>query len=182
MSQQNDVNGRLRMISLDVLRGIAIVMVLVVHAPWPNWLLHGYCGRLIQIGSHGVDLFFVLSGYLISRLLFAELSRTGSIRVVRFWLRRGFKIWPSYYVAYLSAAGIQALWAVSYSRAFSFSDLCAWPNWVFVQNYIHPEARWFASWSLAIEEHFYTVVPIVLLLLNRSRTLGVLLLPLLLGI
>lgn len=163
-----------RIVSLDILRGFAILMVLVVHAPWPAWLMDGHAGRVIAVGAYGVDLFFVLSGYLISRLLFAELRRTDSIVLTRFWLRRGFKIWPSYYVAYLAAVVVTGL-----TTSFQWSDLLAWPNFVFLQNYFHTNLRWFASWSLAVEEHFYTTLPLVLLLLVSFRS-GLRALPLLL--
>src|SRR5689334_9905317 len=94
-----------RLHSLDVLRGVAVLMVLVVHTPLP-YRLSGFLSnsgvgqvfeRGIKLGSFGVDLFFVLSGFLISSLLFSELSRTGRIDVIRFWARRNFKIWPSYF-------------------------------------------------------------------------------------
>lgn len=144
--------------SLDVLRGIAIFMVLVVHAPWPTWFMEGPIGRIVAAGAYGVDLFFVLSGYLISRLLFAEIKRTGSIQVGRFWLRRGFKIWPAYYVTYLLSAIV-----IRQSGQYEWGNLLAWPNFVFLQNYVHVDLRWFASWSLAVEEHFYTTLPLILL-------------------
>lgn len=164
-----------RMVSLDILRGIAILMVLVVHAPWPPWMLDTFAGRIIRAGAYGVDLFFVLSGYLISRLLFAELKRSGSIKLTTFWLRRGFKIWPSYYVAYLLAVLVTGL-----TTNASWSKLLAWPNFVFLQNYVDIQFRWFASWSLAVEEHFYTTLPLLLLLIgifkSRLRSLAPMLL------
>ena len=164
-----------RIASLDILRGIAILMVLVVHAPWPDWILTGYAGQAIRLGAYGVDLFFVLSGYLISRILFAELKRTGTIKFKRFWLRRGFKIWPSYYVAYLLAVVVdRTFFGTAWDR------LLAWPNFFFVQNYIGIPYRWFASWSLAVEEHFYTTLPLILLALvsihKRINTLPAILL------
>lgn len=155
-------NSPKRIVSLDFLRGIAVLMVLIVHSPWPEWILSRPAGRLIELGAYGVDRFFVLSGYLISGLLFTELKRTGDIKLKRFWLRRGFKIWPSYYVAYLLAAVVS--WRSTNSR---WSELLAWPNFVFMQNYLQTDLRWFASWSLAVEEHFYATLPLVLLLLAR---------------
>ena len=168
-----------RMASLDVLRGIAILMVLVVHAPWPEWISAHPAGHILRVGRHGVDLFFVLSGYLISRLLFKEIHTTGSIQLIRFWMRRGFKIWPSYYIAYLSAGMISAFWVGS--ESVDLSAQFAWPNFVFLQNYI-PEHRWFASWSLAIEEHFYTALPLLLLALVKLKQYARLLVPTLIAI
>src|SRR5262249_49948708 len=82
--------------SLDVLRGIAVSMVLLVHLP----LAHG-TPRLLSLGSYGVALFFVLSGFLISGLLYNELQKNGRLDLPRFWIRRGLKIWPSYFAAYV---------------------------------------------------------------------------------
>lgn len=69
--------------SLDLLRGIAVLLVLVAHAPWPPVLTDGLPGHLVQratgIGSYGVDLFFCLSGFLISGLLFHDLQKRGTI-------------------------------------------------------------------------------------------------------
>src|SRR5258708_7081226 len=99
----NQAVGSRRLFSLDVLRGIAILLVLVNHMPMrpeAGSFVEKVVGALSQVGWVGVDLFFVLSGFLISRLLFQELKRTGSLEVRRFWLRRGFKTWPSYFVAF----------------------------------------------------------------------------------
>src|SRR5215831_18752084 len=75
---------------LDALRAIAVLLVLGRHLPFfPLW---------IRVGWTGVDLFFVLSGFLISGLLFREYKATGGIRIGRFLVRRGFKIYPAYYL------------------------------------------------------------------------------------
>lgn len=90
-----------RVVELDVLRGIAIALVILTHLPFdpdPTVLGHTLLEKIKYKGWSGVDLFFVLSGFLISGLLFKEMSRTGTIRVGRFLLRRGLKIWPAYYV------------------------------------------------------------------------------------
>ena len=74
--------------SLDVLRCVAVLLVVGYHMPY--YRLWG------RIGWIGVDLFFVLSGFLISGLLFREFRDTGSIDVKRFLIRRGLKIYPSF--------------------------------------------------------------------------------------
>jgi len=74
--------------SLDMLRGVAVLLVLGRHMDGAGiWSSAGWCG---------VDLFFVLSGFLISGLLFTEFKKTGTIDVKRFWIRRGFKIYPAF--------------------------------------------------------------------------------------
>jgi peptidoglycan/LPS O-acetylase OafA/YrhL len=88
-----------RNVSLDVLRGVAILLVLCHHNPnaiqTAGWL-EPIGSRLMIIGWTGVDLFFVLSGFLVAGILFKELIRHDSLNVKRFILRRGFKIWPGY--------------------------------------------------------------------------------------
>src|SRR5947209_8518112 len=161
--------GRLH--SLDILRGVAILMVLVVHTPLP-YSLNGFLStthigqaiyRGIKLGSFGVDLFFVLSGFLISSLLFSELSRTGRLRVIRFWIRRSFKIWPSYFVAYGSVILIFCSYDFVTRRNPWHRLSSQLPNFFFIQNYFPLDRQWFASWSLAVEEHFYCILPLALL-------------------
>ncbi|HXJ16319.1 MAG TPA: acyltransferase, partial [Candidatus Polarisedimenticolia bacterium] len=75
---------------LDVLRSIAVLLVLLYHSEIGT--------RLANAGWAGVDLFFVLSGFLISGLLFTEYKKRGSIDFKRFFIRRGLKIYPAFYV------------------------------------------------------------------------------------
>jgi peptidoglycan/LPS O-acetylase OafA/YrhL len=145
-----------RIYSLDILRGVAVLLVLFRHMPLadatsPLLLMFG-------VGWAGVDLFFVLSGFL-SGLLFTEFDKTGTIRPLRFWLRRGMKIWPSYFATYGLAMVVQA-----FATGHLYTLKIMWPNYVFIQNYFPTEFRWNHSWSIAIEEHFYLALPLVLLL------------------
>lgn len=154
-----------RIYSLDVLRGLAVLLVLFRHLPGKD---ASRTLLVVQgIGWTGVDLFFVLSGFLISGLLFNEFDRTGSLDLKRFWLRRGMKIWPSYFLTYGAAMLITII-------ATGELDLLTTkaPNYVFMQNYTHPITRWTHSWSIAIEEHFYLTLPIVLMFLAPSRFKG----------
>jgi peptidoglycan/LPS O-acetylase OafA/YrhL len=136
--------------SLDVLRGIAVLMVIVDHY---SLLIHSN-SRLFETFGRGVDLFFVLSGFLISGLLFTEYKSTGNLNLVRFWIRRGFKIYPSFYV-FLFVTGALGFMA---GREFLHESL-------FLQGY--SSHFWFHTWSLAVEEHFYFSLPILLWLLMR---------------
>src|SRR4051794_29454248 len=82
-----------RNMNLDVLRGVAILLVLGRHFDYfPLWT---------RVGWAGVDLFFVLSGFLISGLLFEEWKRTGSINIKRFYIRRALKLYPAFYALLL---------------------------------------------------------------------------------
>ncbi|MBK6883764.1 MAG: acyltransferase [Flavobacteriales bacterium] len=86
---------------VDMLRGIAVLLVLFRH--------HDVGGPLHDFGWMGVDLFFVLSGFLVSGLIFDEYRRTGEFRGLHFLIRRGFKIYPSFYALILVSAGAMLL-------------------------------------------------------------------------
>ncbi|HEV2383053.1 MAG TPA: acyltransferase [Terriglobia bacterium] len=134
---------------LDILRGIAILLVLGSH--------YEYFRIWVRVGWAGVDLFFVLSGFLISGLLFSEYKKTGVIDLKRFWLRRGMKIYPPFY--FFMAATVAAM--LFQHRAITgtiLSDL------FFLQNYF--SCVWDHGWSLAVEEHFYLVLPLLLVVLT----------------
>lgn len=162
-------SGVSRSRSLDILRLVAVLLVLGRHLePFPIVFgknLTFYVTRLWQNGGWtGVDLFFVLSGYLIGGLLFAEVNRTGGLRASRFLLRRGLKIYPAFYVF---LATMLAAYAVRHvpMRSLSIVAEC-----LFLQNYLG--GLWNHTWSLAVEEHFYFSLPAVLLLLLRLRREG----------
>lgn len=136
--------------NLDVLRGVAVLMVLTSHFGvfTPGWI--------------GVDLFFVLSGFLISGLLFSEWQRTGALNIRRFYIRRAFKIWPVFFLYIAISELLDAHAGNSHTREL-FTQL------FFVQNYFRQPYHWLHLWSLAVEEHFYLVLPLLLHVLSFSR-------------
>jgi peptidoglycan/LPS O-acetylase OafA/YrhL len=152
----------LRIHSLDFLRGLAVLLVLFRHLP--NQETSSVVSFIKTIGWTGVDLFFVLSGFLIAGLLFKDYDRHGKLNLKRFWLRRGLKIWPSYFLTYGLAMLATVIWTGDWNLLLS-----RWPNYIFVQNYADHAKRWTHSWSIAIEEHFYLLLPLVLLLLFRKK-------------
>ncbi len=141
----------MRIKRLDILRCLAVLLVLVHHG--------GFIPMFTKIGWVGVDLFFVLSGFLISGLLYMEFKRLGAIRWGRFLIRRGLKIYPAFYAMILVT--------------FLARRIAASPDTVgpylreifFVQNY--GVGVWQHTWSLGVEEHFYLLLPIFFLLLIR---------------
>ena len=155
-----------RLIQLDILRGIAILLVLGRHpvlAPEQSGSLHAVATAWHRFGWTGVDLFFVLSGFLVGGLIFQELRARGVLDVGRFLIRRGFKIWPSYY---LFLAVFAALRLLTDGRGADSWDLL--PNLLNIQNYFgSPRVH---TWSLAVEEHFYLVLPLVLVALIGRRS------------
>jgi peptidoglycan/LPS O-acetylase OafA/YrhL len=153
-------NSSSRNESLDVLRCVAILLVLGFHFPY-----YALWGRL---GWIGVDLFFVLSGFLISGLLFQEYRKTGSISYKRFLIRRGLKIYPSFYLLIVMALVLSLLKHSAVLRAQALVSA------VFAQGYYFGRFGGLytilaPTWSLAVEEHFYLLLPPLLLLLVAIR-------------
>ncbi len=164
-----------RLFALDVLRGFAIALVLFRHVPIEPDSSEPVLRFLFGIGWAGVDLFFVLSGFLISGLLYREVDASGTIDFRRFWLRRGMKIWPSYFAVY---GGFTLLvLAAAWLRGYDSPVGKVWPNLVFIQNYFPYEIRWPHSWSLAIEEHFYIFLPVLMIALTTRGRAGLRWLP-----
>lgn len=150
-----------RLLCLDVLRAAAMFLVLFSHASSPPremWepLRKGIV-LLDHVGWIGVDLFFVLSGFLVSGLLFREHIKTGRFRIANFYIRRGFKIYPALYFLVLVSILIQTN---VFGRPPPLRDIAG--DLLFLQNYVG--AVWGHTWSLAVEEHFYLLLPPVLLL------------------
>jgi peptidoglycan/LPS O-acetylase OafA/YrhL len=147
-----------RNINLDALRAIAIFMVLGRHAGDSGYLAY-WTRAWARVGWAGVDLFFVLSGFLVSGLLFMGYQEQRKIEFSRFYIRRGLKIWPAFYVLIASGLLIDLARGHSVPKSELLSEL------VFMQSYF--KGIWGITWSLAVEEHFYLCLPIVLLLMNR---------------
>jgi peptidoglycan/LPS O-acetylase OafA/YrhL len=131
-----------RLPTLDLLRFVAVTLVLGRHighsAQDHGWLIASWQ----RGGWIGVDLFFVLSGFLVAGLLFQD------GRIGRFYLRRAWKIYPSFYVL-LGITFLMYGWPDPSRRGFG--------ELFFVQNYLG--SLWGHTWSLAVEEHFYLVLP-----------------------
>jgi peptidoglycan/LPS O-acetylase OafA/YrhL len=108
---------------------------------------------LKQGGWIGVDLFFVLSGYLVSNLIFRELTKTGGFNAKRFLIRRGLKIYPAFYFFLAFTIASQ----IVFNRPIETIGI--WGEITYLQNYIG--RLWPHTWSLAVEEHFYILLTIV---------------------
>ncbi len=158
-----------RVKQLDVLRAVAVLMVIIHHAFYT--LMDDYpltlrlcVSAMRRAGWAGVDLFFVLSGFLISGLIFREYRKHGKFDVVRFFVRRGFKIYPSFYV-FLAVTAV-VVHVAGYASDFGYTETRrVLPEILFVQNYV--PGLWGHTWSLAVEEHFYLATGIGLFLLSR---------------
>jgi peptidoglycan/LPS O-acetylase OafA/YrhL len=132
-------NTRLR--QLDFLRGIAILLVILRHQKLLEFTS--------KMGWIGVDLFFVLSGFLVSGLLFQEYIKFGNIKPKLFLIRRGFKIYPIYFLFYF-------LYLTPKIIKHQFEWKGIFSDFFFIQNYVYGWGyAYVPSWSLAVEEHFY---------------------------
>ncbi len=156
--------------TLDGWRTIAIALVLFAHASDSLWgafqgVSLGNTDALKKAGLLGVQLFFGLSGFLITSKLIDEESRYGKISLQAFYIRRAFRILPAslmflVVVGILSWNGLIGISAGRWLSAFLFSA-----------NYTHADPSWYLGhfWSLAVEEHFYFLWPAAFLLLRITR-------------
>jgi peptidoglycan/LPS O-acetylase OafA/YrhL len=148
-----------RDLDLDVVRGLAILLAMGWHFNHPTGnrvadaLL--YPGR--TFGWAGVDLFFVLSGFLVGRILLKEARRTGDFDRRRFMLRRAFKLWPVLYLFLL-------VQLISRDKPW---DSYLLQNAFHVQNFAGSSLN--HLWSLAVEEHFYLMAAVAFPFFARSR-------------
>jgi len=148
-----------RIPSLDGLRAISIGMVVVSH------LTVGY-DRWLDVGNLGVRVFFVISGYLITTLLLAEVAKTRTISLRGFYLRRIARIFPAFYAFLAVMLVLDATGAI----ALAPSDTIA--AFTYTMNY-HYDRSWYVGhiWSLSVEEQFYLLWPALLLLAGVRRGL-----------
>ena len=150
--------SRGRIPSLDGVRAIAILLVLYAHADIPGhsaFLLAAIKGRC---GFLGVQLFFVLSGFLITALMLRERERTGGVSRAGFYLRRALRILPAYAAYLVVVAVLPPMADNELTRSDWFSALTYTVNF-------HPLPIPVAIshiWSLSVEEHFYLLWPLVL--------------------
>jgi peptidoglycan/LPS O-acetylase OafA/YrhL len=155
--------------ALDGVRGIAIAMVLLHHSGWPS--------PVSSIGWVGVDLFFVLSGYLITGILID--TREASNRARSFYVRRALRIFPLYYAVlvavFVVAPAIVSIHWPSYralvpGQIWYWTYLCDWP-----MAFSHPPIVTILGhfWTLSIEEQFYWIWPLVIWSLSRQAAMRV---------
>jgi peptidoglycan/LPS O-acetylase OafA/YrhL len=156
-----------RVPSLDGLRGLSILLVVVGHVAGTAGM-PAVLDRLHNLGNWGVKFFFVISGFIITKLLIEEKERRESIGFARFYLRRTAKVFPAYFTY------------------IAFVALSAWKGWIelmpgdlvhaltFTMNF-HIERGWFLNhtWSLGVEEQFYLCWPLIVLMCRRPALMRV---------
>ncbi len=155
---------------LDGLRAIAVFLVVAFHARGiaePQGFADRIVHKFLESGWIGVDLFFVLSGLLITGILFDTVERKEFL--IRFYVRRGFRIFPIYYLSLILVPVVFYLLDEPH-----FAGPVDSSYWLFVQNWLHvfdraPDERFGHFWSLAVEEQFYIVWPLLFLALYRHK-------------
>src|SRR5216117_2819830 len=150
---------RERQPGLDLLRALAIIVVVIYHAALFGFKLPG---RVDRFGWIGVDLFFVLSGYLIGGQLLAPLARDQRMNLGRFFARRALRIMPAYFVV------LAIYFLLPSSREYSEMSQPLWKFLLSIQNIaLHGGTAFSHAWSLAVEDQFYLALPFLLLFLYR---------------
>jgi peptidoglycan/LPS O-acetylase OafA/YrhL len=168
IGQSTSRNGIPFRADIEGLRALAIILVVVSHVGLP----------FFGSGFIGVDVFFVLSGYLITSLLIREIDSTGRLDLARFYARRSRRLLPAAFLLILVVCIIEA---IIVSPIVQFRILKAALATIFYSSnlyFAHVGLRYFDqesavspllhTWSLAVEEQFYLVWPVLLLLLSRA--------------
>lgn len=150
--------------SLDGLRSLAIILVFFTHSAMyfqteTGVYLSIFRLPFIHSGWAGVDMFFVLSGYLIGLQLWKDLKNKGTVEVKKFIVKRTFRIWPLFFFFLI------LFYYVLEVRLGSGTSI--WPEIFFLSNYLG-EAGVKGSWSLAVEEQFYIAAPALLIFFRKK--------------
>jgi peptidoglycan/LPS O-acetylase OafA/YrhL len=148
--------------SLTGIRAIAALVVVFYH--YGSETINVRCARLSP-GTYAVNIFFVLSGFLITRLLLDEVSLTGTISLKNFYIRRSRRIFPAFY-GFLAVRTLVAppmpFWPLAAVATYWGNYYSAFHGWTSLADLGH-------TWSLAAEEQFYLLWPLVFLLFHRNR-------------
>ncbi len=181
---ETKTNTSLYIPQFDIIRFFAAFMIVIYHSfiAWNGWFgipgflsvgdyktystFGSYVAKLIGNFPIGVDIFFFISGYLLTYLLIVEKDRFGKVNIPRFYLRRGLRIWPLYFFL-IALAPFIVSWLGEKSPDY-------WPSLLFINNFHtistetwqYPFAHF---WSICIEEHFYIVWPVVIAFIPRKH-------------
>ena len=158
--------------SLNGLRAISVTLVIFHHLGLIHHIFDGLSGIIwlrpftdfLQDGQFGVNVFFVISGFLITSLLLNEEAKTKTISLKNFYIRRTLRIFPAYYFLLIVYAVLQLMHII-------YIKYTAWITAIAYMKYFNWETDWFTghAWSLSIEEHFYLFWPLVFLRFKKVR-------------
>jgi peptidoglycan/LPS O-acetylase OafA/YrhL len=181
MEEKATTSGRVNFMNLDLLRFVAAYMIVVLHflSGWrSNWGNESFLNengaslptKLLNTGINnmffGVDIFFLISGFLITYLLLAERTKTGKVDIWKFYLRRAFRIWPLYFIILMICP--------IYNYFFDGRTPDLLYMFTFMGNFEMLNGGSMSPatdhlWSICVEEHFYIFCPLLLGLLPWKR-------------
>ena len=150
------LGSRTRLLSLDCLRAFAVILVIIWHGPTKDNRVNSDITFLSNLNFWiGVDLFFVISGFLISNIFFKSIQSHKNLQLKRFYIRRAWKIYPTFYLS--------LFFFIYFDYLFLWLNLDSLEKILieifFLQNYFHSSLG--VTWSLAFEEHFYILLPLI---------------------
>lgn len=183
------MKDRLYFENLDTMRFIAATMVFLGHGIKPSFeylkLENPYLIKILYIvcnGGIGVSIFFVLSGFLITYLLLDELTRTSTINIWNFYVRRALRIFPLYYLLFLITFGIYPLWKL-FLGTENLLEYNFFYHLVFLTNFdlirmvqgggiVYQVLFQSITWSVAVEVQFYIIWPLILFFTPKRFLFG----------
>ncbi len=151
--------------SLNGIRALAIMFVIIDHLRYGSicpCIFYDF-NDYMAVGSFGVQIFFVISGFLITGLLLREKVLTGTINLKKFWIRRAIRILPAFYFFLLAVL----LLKVAHIAVVNYKSILAAS--LFVSNFGNFHNQWLIAhtWSLSVEEQFYLCLPLIFIILPR---------------
>jgi peptidoglycan/LPS O-acetylase OafA/YrhL len=153
------LRGQKRIFGLDLMRAVAILLVMAGHCAWIFRQNDSIFTALMALaGFLGVEIFFVLSGFLIGRIIYRQYTEGNFNRtaVLHFLKRRWFRTFPNYFLI------LMVNMVIAFFVGFSIDGL--WRYFFFIQNFARPMLPFFTeSWSLSVEEFAYVILPFTLL-------------------
>lgn len=150
-----------RIPSLDGIRALSIMLVFAAHVGLGPY----------GTGDFGVTIFFFLSGYLITTLMRAEYEKNGVVNLGHFWLRRALRILPPFYLVMLVAtlAALALYPPGTVSAASMLAKVLFYANYWEIYGVNRQPPGTGVVWSLAVEEHFYVLFPLLYVAMQRNR-------------
>jgi len=150
-----------RIYGLDIMRAVAILLVICSHSRFLLFPISNKFDIMKSWGFYGVEIFFVLSGYLIGGILIKQSQNGFSFKKLKtFWVRRWFRTMPNYYLVLLF--NLIIIFVLKQQSEFNWHFLS------FTQNLFNPHPNFYSeAWSLTIEEWFYIILPFLLVLIFK---------------